>query len=340
MAWSVTDWTTKPVWQYATLVNEFIGAVRERGLAYVTNYSTPSYVVAETLIQEAVFWADGYPQKALQERIERLVLVYAKSHAGGEALAAGHYDGAPSVPLYASLAEAFAAAGLDYSDWRRYTTHPDDGGEVAYGQMQAGDIIGPWIFEDLQKILNVLVWTRRTTWYTNVDRVEYDGYGTGGNWAAAKTAVEADWAEGYTGNVMAYSRGIATPGLTNYYGWLKRGQSKRQEAGVWNDVVRHADWYVRATKYPATGGDVSVFDANGDLGPDDREDLYFLWSQDEPATDAETIVSDTTLGSASVKPTWCAEPGENQYVTRGWVLASDPFFVVVRWNVSGGFTYQ
>ncbi len=53
-----------------------------------------------------------------------------------------------------------AAAGLQYPDlWRRKTTMD---GDFLYGRMQAGDILGPWVIEDLQKALSALTrWVRR-----------------------------------------------------------------------------------------------------------------------------------------------------------------------------------
>jgi len=49
--------------------------------------------------------------------------------------------------LYFTLDNWRAAAGLNASGFRRSV----DGTTMLYGQMQAGDAIGPWIFEDLQK---------------------------------------------------------------------------------------------------------------------------------------------------------------------------------------------
>jgi hypothetical protein len=47
-------------------------------------------------------------------------------------------------------------AGLNASGFRRATAWP---GSFSYGKIQAGDIIGPWIVEDLQKAFDALRWT-------------------------------------------------------------------------------------------------------------------------------------------------------------------------------------
>ena len=62
-------------------------------------------------------------------------------------------------PVYANNEEVFAAAGLPPTGFRRATAWDGVTDPVwQYGQMQAGDIIGPWIIEDLQKLLSVLRW--------------------------------------------------------------------------------------------------------------------------------------------------------------------------------------
>jgi hypothetical protein len=67
--------------------------------------------------------------------------------------------------LYFTLATWRTAAGLNESGFRRVPEgvewNGDDDPVWSYGQMQAGDIIGPWIFEDLQKGFGALKWTAR-----------------------------------------------------------------------------------------------------------------------------------------------------------------------------------
>ena len=71
-----------------------------------------------------------------------------------------HPDTGVESVTHFSLATFREAAGLNALGFRRATEW--DGivdPEWGYGFMEVGDIIGPWIFEDLQKALGILKWT-------------------------------------------------------------------------------------------------------------------------------------------------------------------------------------
>lgn len=70
---------------------------------------------------------------------------------------------------------------------RRYTKNPADGGTVLYGYAQAGDIIGAWIFEDIRRAMELLVWLWQPM---SGGTPEWDAYGSFGEDATA-TAAEA-----------------------------------------------------------------------------------------------------------------------------------------------------
>ena len=55
-----------------------------------------------------------------------------------------------------TLATFRTEAGLNASGFRRATAWP---GTFGYGKMQEGDIIGPWIVEDLQKAFDAMRWS-------------------------------------------------------------------------------------------------------------------------------------------------------------------------------------
>jgi len=76
-------------------------------------------------------------------------------------------------PTMFTLASWRSAAGLPSSGWRRSTVVPWDG--VSYGRMQTGDVIGNWIFEDIQKGLTALKWTRK-----NINFAITDAFTNGG----------------------------------------------------------------------------------------------------------------------------------------------------------------
>ena len=336
MAWSVTDWTTKPAWNPASLLNQFVGSVNERKSAIVQGAPFATVVHAD-IVQAATFFT------AFQQWIEANRGSFVVSHDGvlGESIprAGGHYDGWDlltngEIPKYANLAAVFDAAGLEHSGWRRYTTHPDEAGVVAYGQMQAGDIIGPWIFEDIQKCLNVLVWTRPTI-SSREELVEYRGDGASGvSYAAARAAAEAAWTSiadsgrYYTQSYQRFPSGV-------YTARLERVEFKCAAVNVWNGCTRHADWYILPT-VPIYVGGTRILDSYGDF-EHEHDRWYSLWSRDEPVTNATTIVSAAKIGDAATMPNnpWSDAPG-----SRGWDHIQ-PWWgaVIVRWNVAGGFTY-
>jgi len=89
MAWSVTDWTTKPIWQYATLVNEFASAISERRSA--RDGGGAFTVISAGDIIQPFFHLFKYILWTMQMEIEDLItdwlgggnLGFVKSHAGG-----------------------------------------------------------------------------------------------------------------------------------------------------------------------------------------------------------------------------------------------------------------
>ena len=315
MTWATTNWTNYD-WSQAAILNEFVGAVNER--KSVLGQGEPFATVnAGDDVQAATLF------RAYQNWIESNLFSFVVSHDAGVARSSGHFDGEVIIPAYASLAEVFSAAGLAHANWRRYTTHPDEAGVVGYGQMQVGDIIGPWIFEDIQKCLNVLVWIRWGCGIVGGDT--YQGVGVDTDWETAKAKAEANWARKGDGwNPVTFSDSWAIG--ANLYAELYRSTGNFFVEDVWNGINRSADWYIKATKR-------TVFDAYGD---DVIEDKYSFWLADEPANGDTTIESSAEFGDASVKPNnpWCDSPTSE----RGWDSYIEQM-VVIRWNVSGGLTY-
>jgi len=111
-------------------------AVRERGLAVNDAGNFLPYC--------------GHGQSyfaSLQQELESLAPMYI-DHENGPLTDMGDEF------LYFDLDSWRAAAGLNASGFRRST----DGTTFYYGQMQAGDIIGSWIIEDLQAGFGALKW--------------------------------------------------------------------------------------------------------------------------------------------------------------------------------------
>ena len=108
-----------------------------------------AYVPADRKVQLAAYWA------GLQGWLESNCMSFI-NHANGPLTDAG------DAFLYFTLESWRAAAGLNANGFRR---SPLAGG-TAYGRMQAGDAIGGWIFEELQKGFGALRWTLSPLTYT------------------------------------------------------------------------------------------------------------------------------------------------------------------------------
>ena len=167
MPW--TDPTSEDFdWQAVATVNEYRRAIYER--CQVAGLSTVSWndIPAGQDIQSRAFWSAmqswaqvscGYFVKCIDETGNLITDL----DGNPEKDPAGNSIMWTIADLWDYVTDGQSTLGP-----RRYTSHPDDGGTVEYGAMQAGDIIGPWIFEDIQKALNVLIWTRATpTWDIN-----------------------------------------------------------------------------------------------------------------------------------------------------------------------------
>ena len=150
------------------MANEFILAINERSQAIGGLTSGPG--VAGTSAQSKWIWI--FMQQWLESNCTNFV-----DHVSGP------LNSGSTAFLYFTLATWRSAAGLDESGFRRST----DGVNFSYGNIQAGDVWGKWIFEDLQKGFAALKWLPFFRDIVNVrgifpgvtGNVSYYGYGSG-----------------------------------------------------------------------------------------------------------------------------------------------------------------
>jgi len=132
-------------------LNEITLAYSERRQAINQSVYTPS---DGKDVQAVVYWT------ALQGWLEANCTAFI-DHLNGP------LNGDQTAFLYFTLATMRAAADLNAFGFRRVPEGVEWDGITdpvwSYGQMQAGDIIGPWIFEDLQKVFGALKWTQKTS---------------------------------------------------------------------------------------------------------------------------------------------------------------------------------
>jgi len=158
-------------WQ--ALLDELVLAYSERRQAL----SQSAYTAADDRdVQAASYWT------TLQGWIETNCLSFI-DHVSGP------LTGDNTAFLYFTLATFRAAAGLHADGFRRST----DGSSFSYGQMQPGDIIGPWIFEDLQKAFSVLRWRLLTFTTPSFTGYKRSGEKSNSNWNDAKAGALVDW---------------------------------------------------------------------------------------------------------------------------------------------------
>ena len=348
MAWPITDWTTNPDWAAIANINAFIGAVRERQSA-LDDAQTPALANVGDDVQLASLWA------GLQQWVEDNYAAFVQSHDAGVKRATTYHDD-KDHDAYATLAALLTAAGAGAANWRRYTTHPDDGGSDLGGQMQAGDIIGPWVFEDLQKALNAMVWTQNSiTYIDGASGGRYRGdRGTGSTWAVSKAGAEADW---HALGFGPHEGPIAgTAGKWSYPlqsdDWQAHGERRTRKCKLWSaigtGINRAIDWHVYtiAARYSSIGwsGQVETFDANGEVDASSNpitQDAWHRWRTESPAADvAQPESTDYIAAVLTTFPNWCQEPhtgGNADLQAQGWQTGNH--WAKVRWDVAGGFDY-
>ena len=350
-------------WNALAIVNAFVAAHNERSLAlnllteplasYTTEHHAQSLQVWRWQFQQ---WINAnYVGFAPRKR---------KVGAAWELWPApAYYTGEAALPSWAVLGwAAFCeSAGCSASGFRRVpagNSWPADWrnlGDPAYafGMIQAGDLIGPWIIDDLYRMFNEMVWTVRThDWeITSEEECAVIGEGVDAAWSQAVAGAEDMYPWPWPAAVQ--SPQASTLGWKDdqppysYVADIGRNRAMAAIDGVWTARKKEADWYVLPAAPGVTGG---VFDAYADP-PDSPSEttfgelLWHLWRTElPPTTDDADFRSGAQLGEYGGRPApgrdagaWCAEPGALAPTQRGW--RGDDWRVVLRWDVTGGLAY-
>jgi len=324
MAFSVYDWFNIVAWVSNTQVT----------LDADATCTATAFSAEGDDVQAAAWWS------AMQEWVEANYTSFVISADGGVSRGAGFYDGISSPPaMYATLAQVFASTDLENSTWRRYTTHPNEEGENLGGKLAAGSIIGPWFFADLQKVLNALVWTSPAQGWTS-DSANNVGHGEGDDWPGregwgfAKQEAIDDWAESENdgGDPQAYTA-MRFYDETWFAAQLGRTIAKGKLTSLWSGVKRAVEWYIKTDKAALYQ---STWHTQGDYGI--LQGLYSLWLTDDPALDAETVLSSVYMAPELAKPTyWKSAPLGPNWEIHGYETYAQA--VVVRWDIDDGFAY-
>jgi hypothetical protein len=282
----------------------------------------------------------NFSLRFLQGQIVTYLTSFVVSHSAWDArLENAVYDGAASIPMWTTT--TFFLALTNDTHFRRKANWGDN---FSFGYAQAGDIIGPWIMEDLQRALNMMIWTR----YTYIlDRKEENNrkLGTGqseASWAAAKSATETS----YTGSSTSTATICEAFSYGNYYigivGWQAILSRTYQYGHVTIDstLAKEVDWYCWAqidalyTQFM----EVVEFGAHGD---EVIQNAFSLWlTETKAAGSAEEWATTTKIASGSLtQPVWTSEPAQRQENYLGYQIDTAKLYAVARWDVDGGFTY-
>lgn len=344
--WTTTDWADAD-WAAIAVIQDFVKSVREKQSILGQTLMDIPAVGAD--VQDHAFW------ETLQQWIIDYCPLFQRSH-GDDGVEYTFPQTATYPPTMWTLATLCTAAGISGTSFRRYTTHPDDSGTELYGVMQAGDIIGPWIMEDLQKMLNMLVWTTAcdtgtgythdTSWTDALlqGSAGFGGYylDAGGAWDAAMTDASGDYPEGgYGGEPQGeYVYGITYDVPPD--GWAADAWTNTNHrfghitTTLPTAIKRDIAWscYVEETDGAATFTPVG-FDS---FGAGYVEDDFNIWKTD-PGDAAASPTSSIREGKETPAcPTWTGVPGL-VFEGVGYQVVGLPL-AYLNWHVTDGLEYH
>ena len=154
------------------------------------------------------------------------------------------YNDETAIVIITTASQLWALAGMNAGGFRRIVEGDDeptdwedeDDDAYSYGYAEESDVIGPWLFADIQACCNQLTRTHRHDTYVdehNGDIYHGEGYGEA-TWAAAKTAAEDDIEADYDTNGPDFCRssaGMYVSSSSDYDAWT----AARLRHVVWKD---------------------------------------------------------------------------------------------------------
>jgi hypothetical protein len=181
----MAEFTPLSSWQHlqdTDAANEIVQAYNERRQCVDADFEPVSLLGAGSNAQDTLFW-----RRIQQWVTSQMVLTGSNrrwiNHAQDVDESADPFFTLVDFKYASGLVGGADSGGGATVGWRRATTKPADWTDYedaayGYGVIQAGDIRGPWFFEDLQKALDSMRWSvmvnpSRTEWQSRV------GTGTG-----------------------------------------------------------------------------------------------------------------------------------------------------------------
>ena len=243
--------------QSLSLLNELQLAYSERRQALGQSAAAPLAAGAD--LQAASLWSTW------QSWIESHVGSWADYTAGTPS--PGNYTGLTAIP-WLTLAQLRTLAGLPSGGFRRvqgaswpadWTSNTDPA--YTFGTCQAGDIIGPWLWVDLQRAFSVLRWAAfYAGWKTAGRGYKKTSIAFNNDYATASAAQISGWPTGWSLGGGSYQ--IWTEVALNGTEYMVYGERYRQEDDYSCplDFFVGLDCYLRLT---SGGGDFLDLDGLG-----------------------------------------------------------------------------
>jgi hypothetical protein len=304
-------------WQAKSFIEELVKGLSER--AQAIGGSSRSISAGDD-IQAVTFWS------GLQDDLETICVEYI-DHT---------IDFSASTGFTAFDIDTWRAeAGIHADGFRRATTWPTDWEDLddpaySYGTIQAGDIIGPWLFQDLQNGLSALKWssayaspgvTDSAYWYAIGE--DSDTYDCETARAAQIAAWSANtWASAASNYISGGYGFSSSMGGTAKTFWAYRYRGKAIISSVYTGRPVAVDWY-GVSSMPT--GTFSDFDS---LGLVNNE--YFLIESDGEAstsTRTSTLQGDYSTNPIEVIPMNCPIGANSIY---GYYISFG--LALLKWN--------
>jgi len=323
--WTTTTWDDGGAY-YQAVADELWAALNERLEAIPV---APEFLPEQGAnLQMTSTGAPGsttgtFSLRYIQGKINSIVANFVQSHGtDGAPRLPDYYSGETTIPYWTF--ENLMTAVNGGTHFRRKTVW---GGAFSSGYAQAGDILGAWILEDIQKALNMLIWTGVFT-TTQSSYTTYYGSGTSTSWATAKASADAGYIETPVGMTMPQAASLGSKSGADFTAWKERARVKHN-ATVPNPKFRTVCFFMSIAKI---GCENPAFNAQGDNVVENALSLLSsVYGNDA------TVTSDW-FGGTSVDQ-WCDEP-TTLINGLGWQRSSSSTGkALARWDVTDGFTY-
>ena len=220
------------------------------------------------------------------------------------------FDGDAAIDVY-TTATLLSDAGLSASGWRRATewvpgtvdgTWQNDV-SFSYGQPEPGDILGPWIIDDLQKVFNVMLWTKASgDWPAIGSPYTRSGDGQDADCATSRAECDTDYttsgwvSEDPANDAYIVRRSSGSLGGGDVYFQVRRWKGYPKISTVYVAPGMTYDW--ECYGYASKSGLTTFRDVDGDGWTEDR---YMLLESDTGAS-AASLTSTVMLGNHDTFP--------------------------------------